>query len=98
MLIAFFCLFTDRRQLILLAFAWLATNFLVYRLGLWFIGWHRPCACMGSLAGILHLSDQAADNIMKGLLAYLLVGSYGMLLWEWRRGATSAPLAGGAPA
>jgi hypothetical protein len=46
---------------------------------------------------MLHLSDQAGDNIMKGVLAYLLVGSYGILLWEWRRrrvgrlAATAAP-------
>jgi len=52
---------------------------------------------MGSLAGALHLWDHSADNIMKIKLAYLLVASYGILLWEWRRGATSAPLAGGAP-
>jgi hypothetical protein len=47
--VAFFCLFTDKRQFSLLAVAWLSTNFLVYRLGLWLIGWHHPCACMGSL-------------------------------------------------
>ena len=97
LLVAFLCLFADKRRLSLLAVAWLSSNFLVYRLGLWFIGWHHPCACMGSLAGALHLSDQAADNIMKGVLAYLLVGSYGILLWEWRRGAKPALLAGVAP-
>lgn len=86
LLIAFFCLFTDKQRFSLLAIAWLSTNFLVYRLGLWFIGWHHPCACMGGLAGVLHLSDQAADNIMKGVLAYLLAGSYALLIWEWRRG------------
>ena len=93
LLIAFFCLFTDKRRFSLLVVAWISTNFLVYRLGLWFIGWHRPCGCMGSLTDILHLSPQAADNIMKGVLAYLLIGSYGILLWEWRaaRGAP-APL------
>lgn len=79
--------------------AWMATNFLVYRVGLWCVGWHHPCRCMGSLAGVLHLSDQAADRIMKGLLAYLLVGSYATLLWEWRRrrGANPVPLACAAP-
>ena len=46
---------------------------------------------------MLHLSDQAADNIMKVILAYLLIGSYGILFWEWRRGAMSTPLGGGAP-
>jgi hypothetical protein len=85
LLITFFCLFTDKRRLSLLAVAWLSSNFLVYRFGLWFIGWHHPCACMGSLAGALHLSDRAADNIMKGVLAYLLIGSYGMLFWQWRQ-------------
>ena len=73
-LISFFCLLTDKRRFSLLAVAWLSTNFLVYRLGLWLIGWHHPCGCMGTMAGVLHLSDQAADNIMKGVLAYLLVG------------------------
>ena len=84
LLIAFFCLFTDRRRLSLLAVAWISTNFLVYRLGLWFIGWHRPCGCMGSLSAMLHLSPRAADNIMKAVLAYLLVGSYLLLFLRWR--------------
>lgn len=90
--IAFSCLFTDKRRFSLMAVAWISTNFLVYRLGLWSIGWHHPCACMGSLAGVLHLSDQAADNIMKGVLAYLLVGSYLLLVLQWRA-AQGAPAA-----
>ena len=85
LLIAFFCLFTDRRRCSLLAVTWISTNFLVYRLGLWFIGWHRPCGCMGNLTDLLHISPQLADNIMKVVLAYLLAGSYGILLWQWRQ-------------
>ena len=84
LLIAFFCLLTDKRRFSLLAVAWISTNFLVYRLGLWFIGWHRPCGCMGSLSAMLHLSPHAADNIMKGVLAYLLIGSYLLLVLQWR--------------
>lgn len=90
--IAFFCLFTDRRRLSLLAVAWISTNFLVYRLGLWFIGWHRPCGCMGNLTDLLHISPHAADTIMKGVLAYLLVGSYGILFSQWRQRRTPAAL------
>jgi hypothetical protein len=90
--IAFFCLFTDKRRLSLLAVAWISTNFLVYRLGLWFIGWHRPCGCMGSLSDMLHLSPRAADNIMMGVLAYLLIGSYALLFAQWRA-ARRAPVA-----
>lgn len=97
--IAFFCLFTDRRRFSLLAVAWISTNFLVYRAGLWFIGWHRPCSCMGSLTDMVHISPRLADNIMKAVLACLLVGSYAILLWEWRRGrgAKPVPLACAAP-
>ena len=76
----------------------MSTNFLVYRLGLWFIGWHHPCGCMGSLAGMLHLSDNAADIIMKGVLAYLLIGSYAILLWERRRRRVGSPATEAAPA
>ena len=83
--IAFFCLFTDKEKLSLLAVAWLSTNFLVYRLGLWFIGWHKPCGCLGNLTDLLHISPTAADNIMKGVLAFLLLGSYALLIDMWRQ-------------
>lgn len=33
--------------------AWLATNFLVYRFGLWAGSWHHPCGCMGILGCLL---------------------------------------------
>jgi hypothetical protein len=91
LLISFFCLFTHRRRFSLLAVAWLSTNFLVYRIGLWFIGWHRPCGCMGNLTDLLHLSPRVADNIMKGVLAFLLLGSYGILYWEYRQRRAAAP-------
>lgn len=79
------CLLGKSQTLKLGLVAWLATNFVVYRCGLWWMGWHHPCACMGNLASQLHLSDKAADNIMKVILAYLLIGSYGLLLWHWRQ-------------
>lgn len=99
LLIAFFCLLTDKRRLSLFAVAWVSTNFLVYREGLWFIGWHGPCGCMGSLTDILHISPHLADNIMKIVLTYLLVGSYALLLWQWKRARVvkSAPPACVAP-
>jgi hypothetical protein len=94
LLVAFTC-FSRRLDLRLRLglVGWTATIFLLYRIGLWWNGWHHPCSCMGGLAGALHLSDQAADNIMKGVLAYLLVGSYGILFWQWwrERRAKAAP-------
>ena len=83
LVIAGVCFFRRNKRLATLLVAWLATNFVVYRIGLWWIGWHRPCGCMGSLTTALHISEQAADNIMKVVLAYLLIGSYGLLIRDW---------------
>jgi hypothetical protein len=59
--------------------AWLASSFVAYRLGLVWVGWDRPCPCAGTLTDALHLPPQAADAIMKAVLAYLFVGSYACL-------------------
>ena len=80
------CLFSKSSKQPVILIAWLTTSFLVYRIGLWSMNWHRPCACLGNLTDALHISPQVADNIMKGVLAYLLIGSYGILFWQWRQG------------
>jgi hypothetical protein len=90
LLIAYLCFFTDKRQLSSVAVAWISTNFLVYRLGTWFTGWQAPCHCMGSLADVLHIAPRTADNMMKAVLVYLLLGSYAMLFWVRRRGRLEA--------
>lgn len=86
LVIAGLCLFSKAQRMSLALVAWLAANFVVYRLGLWWMGWHKPCGCLGNLTDALHLSPQAADNLMKVLLAYLLLGSCGLLFWQWRLG------------
>lgn len=65
--------------------AWLSTNILIYRIGLIWVGYHKPCSCLGTLTDALHISPQAADAIMKFILAYLLIGSYATLFWLWRQ-------------
>jgi len=84
--IAAYCFFGRRQTVSLALVAWMSTNFLAYRLGLWWIGWKKPCSCLGNLTDALHISPQLADSIMKVVLAYLLIGSYGLLLWGWRFG------------
>ena len=86
MVIALVCLFSKRQTVALGLVAWISTGFVAYRFGLWWIGWHRPCNCLGNLTDALHISPQLADNIMKVVLAYLLIGSYGILIWQWRQG------------
>jgi hypothetical protein len=86
--IAAICFFSKRQTLKLGLVAWLSTNFVVYRLGLWWMDWKKPCSCLGNLTDALHISPQTADNIMKVLLAYLLIGSYGLLIWQWKKRRT----------
>jgi hypothetical protein len=84
--IALVCFFSKRQTRALGLVAWMSTNFVVYRLGLWWMDWKSPCGCLGNLTDALGIAPQTADNIMKVLLAYLLIGSYGLLIWQWRRG------------
>jgi hypothetical protein len=83
LIVALTCLFSKRTLIQLTMIAWLASNFLIYRIALVAIGYHKPCPCLGNLTGILHLSPEAADSVMKLVLAYLLIGSYAILLWFW---------------
>ncbi|MGH7939634.1 MAG: hypothetical protein ACREFR_00995 [Limisphaerales bacterium] len=59
--------------------AWLATNFLLYRFGLWLTNWRRPCPCMGSLYDVLHIPSEITNFASETILAFLLIGGYGFL-------------------
>jgi hypothetical protein len=59
---------------------WIAGVFLVYRIGLWWIGFEGSCRCLGNVGDVFGISAEIADWIAKGVLAYLLVGSGAILL------------------
>jgi hypothetical protein len=63
--------------------AWLATCFAIYRISMPWIGYLKPCPCLGSLTSAIHISPKIADDVMKVVLAYLLIGSYTILFWFW---------------
>lgn len=60
--------------------AWLSTSFVAYRVCLYNLHYPQPCHCLGNLTDAIHVSPRIADAAMKIILAYLLVGSYAMLL------------------
>jgi hypothetical protein len=91
--IALVCFFSKRQMLAIGLVAWMSTNFVVYRLGLWWMDWKKPCSCLGNLTDALGIAPQTADNIMKVVLAYLLIGSYGLLIWQWRKCRVAAATA-----
>jgi len=92
--VAAICLLSKSKTTATVAVAWLATGLLVYRLGLWWIGWQRPCSCLGNLTDALHIPPGFAENMMKCLLAYLLIGSYAILALFWWRQTTALRPAG----
>lgn len=81
--VAIYCLFSKRIVVKAGLLAWLATGFAVYRASMSWVGYIKPCPCLGSLTKELHVSPQVADSAMKAVLVYLLIGSYASLLWLW---------------
>jgi DNA-directed RNA polymerase subunit RPC12/RpoP len=73
------CLFTNKRTLTLALIAWLVTNFLVYRIGLWTMGWHHPYAWLSGMMDGFGISPLMADGIVIVIVAYLIIGSIIML-------------------
>jgi hypothetical protein len=73
--IAAICALSHRTRLKLWLIAWLATNFLLYRVAAICVGVHI-CPCLGSLTQGLLIHPTVANVLMWGILAYLLFGSY----------------------
>ncbi len=73
------CFFSSRPEFTASLVVWLATSFGIYRLGLWWMDWNRPCPCLGNFADALHLSPAVTDGVLKAALAYLLVVGYASL-------------------
>jgi len=82
-LLALICFFFKRTAVSAVLLAWVSTSFVIYRFGLWWLDWKRPCGCLGNLTEALRISPETADNITKVLLIYLLIGSYFFLGREW---------------
>jgi len=90
-IIACMCIFGNRMTIRAGLLAILSTNLLFYRFGLYVVGYHRPCICMGTFTASLHISEHTADAIMKVFLAYMFIGSYAILFWHWRQKRETVP-------
>jgi hypothetical protein len=78
------CFFQKKIWLANCLIAWLSISLLIYRFGMWWIGWHSPCACLGTLTDTIHIRPQVADIILKLILLYFVIGSSAALFWFWR--------------
>jgi len=73
--VAAVCLFTRKTLLASGLVGWLALNFIVYRVGLWTMGWHHPYTSVFWLTDGFGFSPRMADWIQAAITAYLLAGS-----------------------
>ena len=80
LLTAWLCLFTRRQRLSLWLLVWLVFDSLVYRAGLWSMGWPHPWVFVGGLADLLHVSPLWADGLLLVLDLCLLAGGAKLLL------------------
>jgi hypothetical protein len=78
--VALICLFGKKTGLQVGLLAWLATNFLVYWIGLFWMQCQLQGTCLGSLTDPLHLSRGVTGFVMQFLPLALLLGSYAALL------------------
>jgi hypothetical protein len=85
LIVAAVCLFKSKGwpRLCATLIALLSVNFLAYRIIFKLTGWHRTCGCLGNLTDVLHIPPEIADDVMKALLAFLLVGS-SLILFQLR--------------
>jgi hypothetical protein len=85
LIVSAICFFSRNRELQACSVAFLATIFLLYRVGLYWDGFHSVCPCLGNISDALHIRSQTADNIMKIVLAYFVIGSYSTMFCLWKQ-------------
>jgi len=91
-------LFTDKRKPAGWLAMWVVANFLVYRIGLWCIGWHHSSGFMFEPLG---LSLKTTDAIISFISAGLLIGYcilFGLEYWRTKESKFSkmfCPACGG---
>jgi len=66
---------SESRYIKLLAVNWLATSFLLYRLGLALAGFEGWCSCLGTLTTHLPIGGVAVQGILLAVAVCLFVGS-----------------------
>jgi hypothetical protein len=92
LIVSFVCFLPNRRTFLQAGLvAFLSTNFIIYRMGLTLVGYHKPCGCLGGLTQAIHMSPEISNLFMEALSIYLLLGSYSILFWLWKRDSIINP-------
>ncbi len=87
--VSFILLFTNWKVRGLGVAAWVAANFLVFRIGLWNAGWHHAA---GFMFGPIGFSAHTTD-VLTSLLSVFLLVAFGVAFWKERRVENAARFA-----
>lgn len=74
------CLWSDRLQRSAALVLWLSGVFVLYRIGLSWLGGEGPCGCLGVLSFRWGLTPAAVDTVMKVVLGCMVFGGGAVLL------------------
>jgi predicted RNA-binding Zn-ribbon protein involved in translation (DUF1610 family) len=81
--VALVCLFGKYAGIQSAWLAWLATNYVVFQTGLFWMHCHPQATCIGSLTDPLHLSRGITGSVLAFVPVYLVLGSYTAWIWFW---------------
>jgi DNA-directed RNA polymerase subunit RPC12/RpoP len=84
------CLFVTQPKIPLCLIAWLATNFIVYQIGLFWGGSHELAGFLAGFSYTFGVHPKIFDLFVRAASAYLFLGSY-TSLWCLRKYPTSVP-------
>jgi predicted RNA-binding Zn-ribbon protein involved in translation (DUF1610 family) len=86
LVVALVCLFGKQVNFRISWLAWLATDYLIFQIGLLTMHCHPQATCVGGLTDPLHLSRGMTGLVMPLAPIYLLLGSYWAMYRLWRKG------------
>jgi hypothetical protein len=84
-LLGFLCLFADRPARLVPWVAWIAVNYFVYRVGLYFDGCQSLTGFLACVTYAFGLPPKAAGFLLDLVFGYLLIGSCITLRFRWLR-------------
>ena len=82
--VAIICFAPKKRNLAFILVSWMTANLIAYRAGLFCLGWHHPCRCLGTLTDALNIQPEFADLMLKLILFYLALGACSIWWFSYR--------------
>lgn len=86
LIVSFYCFLSNNQKTQASIIAIVSSNILLYRLGVYWLGYKGLCPCLGSMSSVLHVSPRVFDTALQIIMAYLLIGGYALLIYLWRVG------------